>query len=258
MLTIANRFSAQMNKLIATVDMIKAAFDLSGQDIKRFRSKHSIAVAARDIHREAANADSTVSFDGAFLVACAQFEYTFKNLMEWYIGELEAKIQAYNQLPGRIQEWHKEGSAHILSNMTNVEFKHLQAENIIANLASYQNPNDRRQYALTPEAFSYSPRNLRPGIVQDIMAKRLGINNIWQKLSRNANIQQYLGSTVKRIVERLLQSTLDGFIERRNQIIHRGRNYYTASETDVKNCSEFFSVLVQGLADFLSNCVRTI
>ncbi|QDV43907.1 hypothetical protein Enr13x_37670 [Stieleria neptunia] len=95
---------------------------------------------------------------------------------------------------------------------------------------------------------------MRAGVLENIYSQRLGV----KRLSRQPSIQADLGSTIPQTVEHLLRTKLDGFITRRNQIIHRGPAYYTSSETEIKEAAKVFETLVMGCAEALDKHLQSL
>lgn len=258
MRTIATRFAADMAEIDAFVDLLTATLDLAKQDPKGLRSKHAIATQALFVHGKArALVSRAVLFDGPYLTTCAYFELAVRELVEVFVSRLNRRSRTYSHLPKVIQEWHPLGNAEILLNLKRPQFGHLTAEAILKNLASCV-VKSGASYQLTPEAFSNNERNFAPDILSDMFKKRLGLEKLWSKLARDAQLQAFLGSTTEALVEKLAWDRLDEAMKRRNSIIHRGRTYYTTSETEVRECSRYFAVLIAALAEVLENHLAAI
>src|SRR6266852_1986891 len=104
------------------------------------------------------------------------------------------------------------------------------------------------------EAFSDNERNFWPYEIESDF-KRIGIEKIWQKLSRESNMQDAFGTSKEIATEQHAKSKLDELLQRRNDIIHRGKTYYTPSESEVRDCATFFKLLITNLAEVMESHV---
>jgi hypothetical protein len=78
----------------------------------------------------------------------------------------------------------------------------LTKEQVIKSLASCLKI---KNHHLIGEVFSDNQRNFWPDTVEETLSKRLGLNKIWQKLSRDANLQTLIGTTELSTMERQLK-----------------------------------------------------
>lgn len=84
------------------------------------------------------------------------------------------------------------------------------------------------------------------------MFKRLGVKDLWKTLAQNPSLASLLGTTGTNLTERQAKSSLDEFVEVRNQVMHRGPNYSTVGGTVLLGYVAFFRCFVPALADLLS------
>lgn len=253
MLTIAVKFSKEMGEAIAFVDLLEAALLLGNKNPKRLRSKHPISIQGLIVHNKV-NALSTalVGYDGTFLTICAQFEMTMRSLIERFVEQAVAKKANFNHLPLSMRQWHSKGCAYLLANIDRDQFKHLTEASIVNNLYNclYSSTNP---YQLTVEAFSYNERNLKSQIIGDLVSSRLGMKDMWKHIASNAKIMSFFGSSTIPTTQQLVTNKLNTAMERRNAIIHRGKHYYTASNSEVQDTAKFYSILIDCFAEFLNN-----
>jgi hypothetical protein len=104
---------------------------------------------------------------------------------------------------------------------------------------------------LIGDAFSDNSVNFWPETIDEMFRTRIGIEKIWQKLSRENGLQTALGTTVPATAEQVARRKLSALLHRRNDIIHRGKTYYAPSETEVRECALFFKALVANLSEIM-------
>jgi hypothetical protein len=67
-----------------------------------------------------------------------------------------------------------------------------------------------------------------------------------------------MGVSNESTAENIGRKKLANLIQRRNDIIHRGKSYYTPSDTEVKECVEYFKIFVVSLAEVLEKQIAAI
>jgi hypothetical protein len=190
------------------------------------------------------------------LTACASFELGVRDLLEAYISRLNRDRAEFGHLPEAVQQWHPLGNAHLLLHLSWDQHKHLTASAIVNNLASCV-ATGGAGYSLTLEAFSTSDKNFKPQVISEILKRRVGIEKVWTKVGRETILQEYLGSASPALTERLAVERLTAVMDRRNAVIHRGRHYYTASESEVRDCARYLAVLIGAIAEVLEKHIVT-
>jgi len=252
MLNIATKFRAEMDQAIALVALIGATRNLAQTQTSGQQWRSPAGKILRNLHRLSIDFTSThLAYDGIYLVICAHFELTVRQLIEQFVEELMASLTSFHHLPSAIKDWHPTGCAQIMMKMNQESFGHLTPDALIANLASCLNASAAKPYKLTTEAYSFNEHNFRPSILEEQISKRLGLSKVWQKLSRQPSLTTFFKATRSETVENLSRKRLEDCMLRRNQIIHRGRTYYTAGETEVIDCAKFLCAFTESLANVL-------
>jgi hypothetical protein len=260
MKNIASRFALEMDSIYSFVDVILSAIVLSKADFKGIHSRKKCFITAKKL-KEAVNSGgnlTVVAYDGAFLSSCAEFELCIRSLIEKYIDRAANKCVVYNHLPKEIRDWYPIGCSNILLNLKQDKFSHITQDNVINSIASCVNPSPKKGYNLLGEAFSDNTRNFWPNEIDEFFSKRLGISKIWQKMSRAIQFQKMMGVSNESSAENVGRKKLTNLIQRRNDIIHRGKSYYTPSDTEVKECAEYFKIFVVSLAEVLEKQIAAI
>jgi hypothetical protein len=165
------------------------------------------------------------------------------------------KCNEYHHLPPAMRQWYPDGCSSIILGIDQDKFSHLTKDQILKSLASCVKI---KNYNLIGEAFSDNQRNFWPNVIEDTLSKRIGLSKIWQKLSRDASLQTFVGATEPATVERQLRDKLNNIIQRRNDVIHRGRSYFTPSETEVRDGSNFMKILIYSMASTMKHYFNSI
>lgn len=251
---VASRFAANMDNILGFLDVVAATMQLAKESVGRNRSISSFQVAARRVHKSvlSSNRFTLVAFDGAFLTACAEYELAIRDLIEKYIQRAASKCPQYNHLPKEMRDWYPEGCARIILHIKNDRFSHLTRDSVVRSLAD---SSKNLSGTLVGEAFSDNERNFWPEDIDVFFQDRLGINKIWQKLSRNTSFQASIGTTIPATAEQVARMKLRDLLSKRNNIIHRGRSYYNPSESEIRECVEFYRALISSLAEIMENTI---
>jgi hypothetical protein len=233
--------------------------DLAGQNFRTLRSKHAVASAARDVEQNARRLifATALPYEGMFLSACAQFELAIRNLVEAFVNRASLKHAAFSTLPAEMRDRHRQGCANILQNLHRNKFKHLSGSTLIASLASCDNIPSGTRYRLIPEAYSSSESNFRSNVVNEHL-RNLGMKDTWRIIGSKAILKTNLASMSDQITAERAKLALDGLMTRRNQLVHRGTSYTAPSEADVRECAEFFTSLIQAIAEALEDHLHAI
>lgn len=257
MKTVASNFGVSMDDILSLVKIMADVLSLAKQDPSKLRSRQAFAAAAKKLHRSILRSSrfDVVAYDGALLSACAEYELAVRALVEKYVERAAIKCPKFDHLPIAIRNWYPPGCAHLILNLTQDKFSHLTCDVITRSVAStVKNVSGR----LIGEAYSNNERNFWPDQVEDCFKIRLGIEKIWKKLSREPGLQTAVGTTNESLAEKLAKRRVTEFLQRRNDIIHRGKSYYTASESEVQRHVTFMKTLINVLADVMEKQLAAI
>lgn len=256
MLSISSTFTSSMTDVLAFLTVVSDVFQLPSQSITSTTSATAFIKAAKKLRRDVASSNriDVVAYDGAFLHVCAEFELVVRALIERYIERAVVKCPEFHNLPGDLRNWHPEGCASVILNIKHGRFKHLTTDDVIRGLAgAFRN---RSEHVL-PDVFSFNERNLKPDVIEECF-NRIAIEKIWQKLSRESAVQTQVGTNTRALAEDLAKRKLGGLMDRRNDIIHRGKSYYTSSLSEVRDSVTYLNTLVTSLAEIMERSLAGI
>jgi len=247
MLAIAQDFGGRCDGIVSFLDIVAATVKVAKFDHKKVKSRASFVSSSRRLKTIVLQNQnfSLTAYDGAFLTLCAEYEMSIRKLIDKFVLDASIKCTEYHHLPQAMRQWYPDGCSNLILSIAQDKFAHLTKEQIVRSLASCLKT---KNYGLIGEAFSDNQRNFRPEVLEETLSIRIGLSKIWQKLSRDAALQAMVGTTEPSTVERQLRDKLSKIMQRRNDIIHRGRSYFTPSATEVRDSAHFLKALALGLA----------
>jgi hypothetical protein len=259
MITVAARFERSMDQIGEWVALTQAAISLAGSLNGRFRSGHPAATAARtlsDLIKRLGTQYGVLSYEGAYLSACAGYETAVRDIIESFVFELTRIKPNYADLPDKVIKSHHAGCAKILTRLNSDRYSHLEYENVVTDMSSCL-PASKTKFILRPEAFSEHDWNLKSEILTSVF-ERIALKNVWQPLSREAEMQSWAGSSQPKIVLHRSTNCLNDFMAKRNRLMHVGPTAFPAGPADVTECAKFFKVLIRSLESVANNHLSTM
>ncbi len=253
MRTVAATFDKTVSGVVDFVELTNAVFDLARIDTAHLAAQNGFQeISIVQVKARALPGRTSVALEGAFLSNCAHYELAVRDLIEAFISQVSTKLTAFHHIPRAIRDWHPRGCAKIMLELERDKFQHLTADTITKAISSCETASIKAPYRFLLDAFSAHERNLSANVVEDMLARRLGIDKIWQRLSHRPEMESYFGTNNHEMLERLSRSRLDDLIQRRNGIIHRGRATYAISQTELVEASTFLRVLITSLAEIMT------
>ena len=77
-------------------------------------------------------------------------------------------------------------------------------------------------------------------------------------MSREVDFQSALGARDAIGTEQRAKRKLDELLKRRNDVVHRGKSYYTPSESEIRESIVFFKSLIINLAEIMEKHIAAI
>jgi hypothetical protein len=248
MQSVIKDFELQKNRILCLVEVINASMEVGKTDDKTIRSKAAFVIASKRLKAMIVTNITPVAYDGAYLTACAEYEQAVRSLIDRFVAGVVSKCTSYQHLPRKMRDWYPDGCSNIILNIKQDKFNHLTKDAIVNSLSSCSKTIG---YTLLGEPFSDNPRNFRADYLEEILTCRIGIEKIWQKVSRETDMHVIIGSTDPSTAERVAREKLNIALQRRNDLVHRGRSYYSPSASEVKECVSFLNVLVATLGNIM-------
>lgn len=258
MLSIAAKFSREMDNIIKFIELNESSFALAKSDLKKFHSKHAIATSARVVHANARAIPLGIGLacEGAYLTGCARYEEALRNLIEEAVVQLQSRVLIYENLSEKMKDAHQNGCAEIIQNIKHDKFKHLSPLAIVTNLmlCLKSTKASKAPYMLIVEAFSSNERNFKPKIIAEHFT-RLGLKSLWPEIGKDAQLKTFLKTSTDEDTRNIAEAQLESIMDKRNLIMHRGRGLATPSTTEVIDGVRFLVELIGVLARLLDSYV---
>jgi hypothetical protein len=250
MLGIARDFSKRADDIIAFLDIISTAIAVAKVDHRNIKSRSPFISSSKRLKARIVKSPnfSLTAYDGSFLTVCAEYEMTIRKLIDKFVLDAAQKCTEYHHLPKEMRDWYPDGCSNLILNITQYKNAHLTKDSILQSLVSCQKT---KGYSLLGEAFFDSSRNFWPAVIEEMLSKRIGLSKVWQKISRQNGIQSFIGTNDLSTVERQSKDRLEKLLQRRNDIIHRGRSYYTPSDSEIRDAAKYLTVLIDCLANVM-------
>lgn len=104
--------------------------------------------------------------------------------------------------------------------------------------------------------FGHHSNNFKPAIVNEIVG-RLGLKNIFSKISDNSKIRRHLGVNSKAESERKLTTKLNAFYDTRNEIVHSSSSSTGYGVDIVLDYAEIFEISAEAIKTSLEAHIAT-
>jgi len=190
----------------------------------------------------------TISLDGCVLSVAAEFELVARDLAEWLVRSMCAKVPTYNDLPDRMKLGNVRQVGELLRLVGRPRVAHINFVNVVNDLV--QSATVGTPVAVFEEGFSMHDRNLRSDQLSE-MFRRAEVTELWPKLGANNWLREHFGGVAA--ADAAARGKLDQFMEERNQIAHRGASYQTVGPNVVLDFILFFRLLVGALEGVLDD-----
>jgi hypothetical protein len=190
----------------------------------------------------------TIALDGSILFLAAQFELAVRDMVEAFINAVARKFRRYPELPQEFRDNNLQLIGRLLQDARRAQLSHVDPNQVIQELSMcLRNGRPVRLFAV---GFTLHERNMTSDQLSEIL-RRASVRNLWRQIALAAGVQSHLGVTNVGVVAELARRKLDGFMQQRNQIAHRGPNYQTVGDAIVLDYIAFFRDLVPTIADIL-------
>lgn len=205
------------------------------------------AAEAQDRMREGREWE-TIALDGSILFLSSQFELAVRDMADSFVTTVAARFRRYTDLPQRFREENLRLIGILLQGTTRAQVAHVNSAQIVQELAQCMSRG--HPVKLFSVGFALHERNMTSEMLVE-MFSRADVSDLWRGIATAAPVRAHFGNlNVDRTAE-FAKAKLNGFMEQRNQIAHRGPNYQTVGDTVVLDYIAFFRCVVPAIADVL-------
>ncbi|WP_024299413.1 HEPN domain-containing protein [Methylomicrobium lacus] len=245
-------YISDMNKvssLLKLTDSLKNFIGENSDEIDVLENEFFKSVfELQNLSRE--NHANLVVLNGTLLLfMVGRFESFVRSTFEELCINTAEKAERFTYLPKEMRESLVTYTAEVISNPRKYGHADLGVRNFVRVLSD--NLSDNKELTeINSNCISITSENMRPTVLSDLF-KRVGIKNIWEKISQQAKIQIFFethdASKAKKDIERYLGELMD----KRNSIAHPSSSFTWPDHDYVQRTAEFLKVLGTVLVDSL-------
>lgn len=250
-------FRTELDGLRQSIDLVDSLAELRAQPAAASLSRTRVGRSAQRTHTTLRQAGrwEIIVLDGGVLYVSALFESTIRELVRLLVDNVAIHAGTYHQVSETVQKSNLRGVAEFLRRADEPRFSHLLASTIVEDLAVALNAGTPLR--LFADGFAITDRNMRHGEVADLF-RRAGLQELWPKLGREAQLQQHFGLSQEDTTTKAAQGKLDAFMETRNAIAHRSPAYQSTGPGVLRDHIDFFEALVASLVAVVTTWVASI
>lgn len=156
------------------------------------------------------------------LFIAGRFESFVRETFEELCQNIVIRANRFNQLPKEMKENLIKFTSDVISNPR----KYGHADNGVKSFVRILSKNlidDEDLTEVNHGCLSITHENMRPSIMTDLF-KRVGIKNIWEKISQQSQMQVYFQTSDIVITKTRAESFLNELMDKRNSIAHPSRS----------------------------------
>lgn len=197
-------------------------------------------IELQELSRE--NHANLIVLNGTLLLfMTGRFESFVRSTFEELCINTSEKAERFIYLPKEMRESLITYTAEVISNPRKYGHADLGVKNFVRVLSD--NLSDTKDLTeINSNCISITSENMRPTVLSDLF-KRVGIKNIWEKISQQAKIQFFFEThdpgKAKKEAERYLGELMD----KRNSIAHPSSSFTWPDHDYVQKTAEFLKVL---------------
>jgi hypothetical protein len=181
------------------------------------------------------------------LFLAGRFEHFARVLFETLCDGFAAKCQRFDQMPDKMRKSLVFHTADAVQSPARYGFDPVQVLGFITTLgANVVATSGLGQ--INSQCLSMTQNNLTPGVLTELY-KRIGINNVWDELAKQASLKTYFGVLGDPDAGSNAKAMLEELMTTRNQIAHPSGNPSFPDPDKVQQFVDYVRVLASVLTD---------
>ncbi|WP_341503691.1 HEPN domain-containing protein [Gallaecimonas sp. GXIMD4217] len=245
-------YHSDLNKVSALLALTGSVKDFAGigdSEVAEEDVFFSHAAALHEISK--VNRANLVVLNGTLLLyVSGKFENFVRLTFEELCNNIADKAEKYSYLPKEMRENHVRLTAEVIANPRKYGHGDLGVRSFIKVLSDNL-ADDVELESINTNCLSITSENMRPKIISDLF-KRVGINNIWEKISQQAKLQLFLETHDPAKAKKDAEAYLNKLMDVRNSIAHPASSFSWPDSEYVGKSIEFLKVLGEVLAESLA------
>lgn len=245
-------YQSDLSKVSSLLTLTGTLKDYAGLSQSEVESPDDFLNHASELHSLSKdNRANLVVLNGTLLLyVSGKFENFVRLTFEELCNNIADKAERYNYLPKEMRENHIKFTAEVIANPRKYGHADLGVKSFVKVLSD--NLLDEVDLAsINTNCLSITSENMRPQILSDLF-KRVGINNIWEKISQQAKLQIFLETHDPAKARKEAEKYLNQLMDKRNSIAHPTSSFIWPDSEYVGNCIDFLKVLGEVLVESLA------
>jgi hypothetical protein len=202
------------------------------------------AIDVRTIVR-ALGSDIPVLSGTLLLFLAGRFEHFVRMSFQSHCDTIGQKCKTFSQLPEKMQQSLRYFTAEVCLSPSKYGFDEIEALGFMVGLAGNVSATDGLG-SINSACLSVTQNNINPSILADIY-KRIGIQALWNDLSKQAPLKAYLEVDKDSDAERAAKGRLEDLMTTRNQIAHPTGSPAFPGPEKVDTYIEYVAILARTL-----------
>lgn len=193
--------------------------------------------------------DLPVLSGSLLLYLAGRFEYYVRTIVEIAAEDIASQCREFGDLPPRLKKELINRTAEVVQNPRRYGYDNFQIEGFIVTLADGLKASTSIA-SINSGCLSSTDANLRPEVLADLL-KRIGMDNVWQDVGKQAKTKLHLRITVDADATAEAKSRLNSIMEDRNRIAHPTNTTTFLGPDKVLEATRFLKMLSEVLVDIL-------
>lgn len=247
-----SEYLSDLNKVKSLLTLTGAVKDFAGISNPEIEAEDVFLTHAGELHNiSKENRANLVVLNGTLLLyASGKFENFVRLTFEELCNNIADKAERYSYLPKEMRESHIRLTAEVIANPRKYGHGDLGVRSFIKVLSD--NLADEAELeSINTGCLSITSENMRPKIINDLF-KRVGISNVWEKISQQAKLQLFLETHDPAKAKKDAEAYLNKLMDVRNSIAHPASSFTWPDPEYVGRSIEFLKVLGEVLAESLA------
>jgi hypothetical protein len=247
-----SEYTEDLVRVRSLLNLTNSIKDFSGFNVAEIEPLNDFQSHAISLHRLSKdNKASLIVLNGTLLLYIAgKFENFVRSTFEELCNNISDKAEKYSHLPKEMRENLILYTAEVIANPRKYGHGDLGVKSFVKVLSD--NLSDENELSsINASCLSITTENMRPQILGDLF-KRVGIKNIWEKMSQQAKLQLFFEihdpSNARKEAEKFLNVLMDT----RNSIAHPTSSFNWPDPEYVGKCIAFLKVLGEVLVESLA------
>lgn len=182
------------------------------------------------------------------LYVCGRFENFVREVVVAIGDEHAANASKYDDLPESVRHELFHRTLEVVKSPTKYQFKESESAQLIKKLSDSLNPTTGAPVVVDTRLLSVTDANMHSRMVADIF-KRVGIEQIWQELGKQAPLKAHLGQPTDPKCRDAAVKKLDAIMKERNGIAHPTSATSFPDPHQVQETIEFLRMLSKVMVD---------